>query len=123
MKVRFPKRRPDGSFCVQVSLNCAATNRSELAERINSWSREWVERNQYWKTPSSEVSDDYFAQFVNPPPCVVDEHGQLQFRIVGRSDAHKWWRDWLVRKILPALCEKFKDVIDIDRISNCPDDL
>jgi hypothetical protein len=121
MPVKFPKRRADGSFCVQISLQTDAPDPAQLANRINSWFCEWAQANRYWHTKFSNVSPDFFDQFIEAPSCIVSGDGFLYLRIEGKADAKKWWKDWMILRIMPAVREAFKEITGFEKISNCPD--
>ena len=46
-KGRFPKRRDDGSFCVEVALRFTAQQPDALVKMVNEWIVEWVSINRY----------------------------------------------------------------------------
>jgi hypothetical protein len=46
--VKFPRRTPDGSFCVKVTLR-ANTNDEDLGRRIQEWLTEaWMPLSKTW---------------------------------------------------------------------------
>ena len=120
-KVRFPKRRPNGSFCVEVALKADSGDPVLLGKRVQEWwSTAWMPANREWRrswssdqTQTLSYSDEFDGE-----PRVWRCTSELRFRFEGKPSA-KWWRDWLVSRILPDLKSKFPEVQDFVRITNC----
>lgn len=47
-KVRFPKKRPDGSFCVEVTCVVQTDEPKDLRNRVQAWLVQWVKDDQVW---------------------------------------------------------------------------
>jgi len=126
--VIFPKRRPDGSFCVEVTL-AANTNDEDLGGRIRQWLTEvWMPSNtawlRVWKTgPGLSVERPellhYGDEFLSPPILISSVAAEVRFQLRGRDPKQKLWRDWLVLRILPDLKANFPEVGDTLSITNC----
>jgi hypothetical protein len=122
--VKFPKRRADGSFCVEVMLRVDAKETDVVASRVNSWLDEWVESNRYWKVSHPESSDgllDYFRDFTGPPSCFTPEPGFLCLRLEGRPETKQAWKDWLVLRLLKDLGQAFHEIRAVGKIQTCAD--
>jgi len=126
-KVKFPKRRPDGSFCVEVVVPVATTDPEKLLPRVSEWATRWVNSNRLWvrqwKSGENlrEVQPEelhYDAEFESGPRATYDS-GFLKLRFEGRSSA-KWWKDWLVLRFLPDLKQSFPEISSADvAFRNC----
>lgn len=123
----FPKRRLDGSFCIETRLAIEAKDPAVLASQINSWIEEWVRSNRYWKSKFAEAEGgvfDFFNEFARPPFCVTRASGSLFLRVEGCPGAGKWWRDWIGSRLLPDLRSAFKEIRPrpMENARNCPED-
>ena len=126
MPVKFPKRRNDGSFSVEVILSIQANDPKEFLSRVQQWLEQWVQSNRHWKTALAASAGgvlDFFDEFTGPPSCVLKGTNALSLRVQCRPNARTWWKDWLVLRILKDLQEKFIEVTGVDRIADFPDDL
>jgi hypothetical protein len=68
--VKFPRRRSDGSFCVEVVLHIDTQGPVVLASRVTSWLVEWVQANRYWTTSFGDRKSgvlDFFDEFARFP--------------------------------------------------------
>jgi hypothetical protein len=123
----FPKRRPDGSFCIETRIAIDAADRAVLASRINDWIEEWVRANRYWECKFAESEGgvfDFYDEFARPPYCVTGDSGSLFLRVEGCPGAGKWWRDWIGSRLLPDLRAAFREIRSrpMENARNCPDD-
>lgn len=108
--VVFPRRRPDGSFCVEVTL-AVSTQDESLAERIQQWLTEvWVPSNttwlRVWKTgPGLSVEQPellrYSDEFLSPPTVTSSMATEIRLRLRGERPA-KEAMEGLVRPPHPA---------------------
>jgi hypothetical protein len=126
-KVKFPRRRSDGSFCVEVVMSLSSANTSDLGSAIQDWwSNEWMPKNKEWtriwnrghKTERTEVLR-YDDEFSAPPQLVRCEGSQLRFRLLGRSSTKKFWKDWMVLRIVRDLTARFPAVGRVIGAQNC----
>ena len=124
MQMKFPKRRQDGSFCVDVVLSVSAEEQASLMPRITSWLDQWVKANRYWKTSlyASDEVLDFFDEFAAVPYCVAGSSNRLSIRLECRSEAKKRWKDWLVLRVLKDLQAEFKEIISVGAITDCPEE-
>ena len=121
-KIRFPKRRIDGSFCVEVTFPVVTTNCEELLWRVKTWATEWIKANQVWTRkwePGGQEEELYYDQEFKSGPqpisCILNE---LKIRLEGQPSA-KWWRDWLVSRIIHDLKEAFTEIQSGGDVKNC----
>jgi hypothetical protein len=126
-KVKFPKRRTNGSFCVEIIVSLSSVNTGDIGSAIQDWwSNEWMPRNKEWvrawnrghKTERTEVLL-YDDEFSGAPQLVRCEGSQLRFRLIGKSSAKKWWKDWLVSRMIPDLKARFPAVEEVVGAQNC----
>jgi hypothetical protein len=124
----FPKRRADGTFCVEVEIALSPESGVENGGVIqNWWSTEWMQKNERWiriwneghATERREVLlfEDDFCGF---PQVVSCDGSRLRFRLVGKSSG-KWWRDWLVSRIIPDLRIRFPGMGELNGVWDCND--
>ena len=124
----FPTRNRDGSFCVEVSLRVVGDDDEALGARIQQWFlREWLPRHQTWErewktgarlTATSRQSLHYSEAFEGPPEIVSCTGGRLSLRLIGKNSA-RFWRDWLVSRVLPDLRMQFPQVGQRLEIRDC----
>ncbi len=123
--LKFPKRRPDGSFCVVVSF-VVGTKDESLPGRIQQWLTEvWVPSNttwlRDWKTgPGLSVERRellrYSDEFLSPPTVTSSVDTEIRVQLHGKDPQRKLWKDWLVSRILKA---QFPEVDDFLSVTNC----
>jgi hypothetical protein len=123
---RFPKRRPDGSFCIEQQLSIDSENPAVLATRINDWIEEWVLANRYWECKLAETEGgalDFYDEFARPPYCVAGDSGSFLLRVEGCPGAKKLWKDWLLSRLMKDLVAAFKELKPpyIETVRNCQD--
>jgi hypothetical protein len=124
---KFPKRKPDGSFCIELTLGVGTRDTAELASRMTAWIEEWVRANRYWKTVLADRVGgvfDFYDEFVRPPYCVTRYSGSLLLRLEGRPGAGKWWKDWILSRLIMDLRVAFKEIqhYPVEGIRNCQED-
>ncbi|GGA39957.1 hypothetical protein [Dyella nitratireducens] len=128
---KFPTRKHDGSFCVEVGLRIHLDDSTpDIAARIQSWfNDDWISRNKTWTrtwasgpnlaTKRDEVlsySDEFLAI-----PEVEEAGAELRIRLFGARTA-RFWKDWLVSKIAPDLKAQFPQVGELLYIRDCDSD-
>lgn len=120
MRIKFPTKRSDGSFCIEIKLRVNAGEYTELADRVVSWSDRWIEENRFWSTSLAESVGgrlDFLEDFTGPPACSAT-HSSLLLRFESRRAASKWWKDWLVLRFLKDLQTAFNE-ISVESIGDC----
>jgi hypothetical protein len=123
MRIKFPTRRADGSFCVEVRLRIDSSQPNLLASRLTAWLDQWSHANRYWKWPPARNEGgllDYFDDFLGAATAVVCSSTIVCLRFECRPEAKKWWKDWLVFRILRDIHEAFIEIIAVEKIGNCP---
>ena len=123
-KVRFPKRRPDGSFCILACFHVASGDPVNLKTELDAWFRQWVQNNQTW-TWTYETGEQQTFSFTDefsgvPVPVLLNEH-EVGIRFEGQPTAAKFWKDWLALKIVPDIRSDFQELGDLTRIVDCDD--
>jgi hypothetical protein len=119
MEIKLPKKRPDGSFCVEITLRVNTNDAKGLAARITSWLKEWTQRNRYWNW--FEENLDFFNDFAEPPTCAERTQESLVVRVEGRPKFTKWWKDWIVLRLLKDLQGQFDEITAVEAFVNCPE--
>ena len=118
MPARFPRLRPDGSFCVEVVFVLEGAGIDNLASKLEVWLQEWVAHNRFWNFSGQR---DWFEDFTAVPQVSgVSEHA-LYLRLHGKPGS-KWWRDWLALRLRGELEAAFPMVRRLVSIKDCPDE-
>ena len=127
-KMNFPRRGDDGSFCVEICLKVSGDCREEMGPQIQHWlDEDWMKHRSTWKRvwktgPNLARIDEqihhYDDEFMKPPKVISCEGSELRFRLLGRRSA-KFWRDWLVSRLLPDLRAQFPEVGERLHIEDC----
>lgn len=120
-KVKFPKRHSDNSFCVEVILSITTEEPEVLLQHIQNWAFDWIKENQVWvrKWSSGEEEQLYYEQeFKREPYPVFCNATELRMRLDGKPTA-KWWKDWLVLRILYDLKTDFNEVQGVIKVEDC----
>ena len=123
MAPKFPKRRSDGSFCVEVRLRVDSRQPDVLADRLTAWLHQWLRTNRYWKWSLAKSAGgvlDFLDDFVGLPTVVVCAPAFVCLRFECRPKAKKWWKDWLVLRMLQDIHAAFAEVTAVEKIGNCP---
>ena len=125
--VIFPRRRPDGSFCVEVTF-VTTTKDESLAGKIQQWLTEaWVPSNttwlRTWRTgPDLSIERPellhYWDEFLSTP-AVMSMGTEFRLQLHGKDPQRKLWKDWLILRILPDLKVHFPELGDALRITDC----
>jgi hypothetical protein len=118
-KAKFPVRKTDGSFCVEIGLSAAPGAIMEFSARVQTWIlTDWMPYNSIWKrewrtgnnlqTVDEQVLN-FEDEFIGAPEVIGFETSVLQLRVFGKASA-KFWKDWLILKFLPDLRATFPEV-------------
>jgi hypothetical protein len=123
---RFPNRRPDGSFCVEVTLRVESAEIEPFVSRLTAWLNDWAKANRYWKPGFSHPESrdgvfDFQRDFTGPPSCSTQVANLVRLRLEGRPESKRTWKDWLCMKLLPELRRVFAEIRAIEKIQDCPD--
>lgn len=119
MEIKLPKKRADGSFCVEIALRVNTDDAKVLAARITSWLEEWTQKNRYWDWFGETL--DFLNDFAGPPTCAERSPESLIVRVEGTPKFTKWWKDWIVLKLLKDLQSHFHEITDVQSVVNCPE--
>ena len=124
MPVKFPERRPDGSFSVEITLRVNSKQPDVLVASVNSWLGQWVHANRFWKfSHHPESSDgvlDFLRDFTGPPSCIARGTDFLALRLEGRPETKGAWKDWLVLRLLKDLTATFVEITAVEEFGNGP---
>jgi hypothetical protein len=127
---KFPSRKVDGSFCVEVGLQLLEGTPDDICDLIDQWfSNGWMSENKTWtrtwltganfETKRNEVLV-YSDEFLSAPEVSLGGKSELQIQLLGTKSS-KFWKDWLVSKIAPDLKEKFPYIGELLYIRDCID--
>lgn len=122
-KRKFPKLRPDGSFCIEARVRVSTNELDVLASEVTNWLDRWVRENQYWKrslVKKGKVVLDYFDDYAGLPSLLTCPPDFLILRLAGRPGA-RWWKDWLILRLLKELRNAFEEITALERIIDCPE--
>ncbi len=72
-----------------------------------TWTREWKSGPKLERGTLQTLH--YGDEFLEPPVIAVGPDSELQLRLRGQKTA-KFWRDWLVSRLVPDLKEEFSNV-------------
>ena len=120
-KVKFPKRRSDGSFSIIVRYSILVGESASLIEIINQWFVEWYRINQEWTWfENTEHETQYLLndEFTCPPYALKIDERHLGIVLNGKPTSKKFWKDWLVIRILPELKQAFPQIEEVIGIKN-----
>lgn len=102
--------------------------RADVVPSIRAWIGDaWMPRNRTWtregKTgPNLETIRiqelHYDDEFVGLPEVAAGPTSELQVRLRGKKTA-KFWRDWLVSRLMPDLKAAFPEVGELLYVRNC----
>jgi hypothetical protein len=125
---KFPSRKADGSFCVDVGLQLLEGTPGDICKLIDSWfSDTWMDANKTWTRtwstgPNLEVKKDevlaYSDEFLRTPMASLGNKSELRIRLFGTKSS-RLWKDWLVSKIAPDLKAQFPYIGDLLYIRDC----
>jgi hypothetical protein len=125
---KFPARRADGSFCVEIGVQMSGDVKVDLVPRIHAWiSDAWMPEHKTWtrewKTGSNLATNhvqllQYDDEFLAPPEVAAGSNSELQLRLRGKKTA-KFWKDWLVSRLVPDLKAAFPGVGELLYIRDC----
>lgn len=127
---RFPARKPDGSFCVEVGIELSARDQTDLVPRIQAWvGNAWLPHHSTWTRewrtgPNFSASGPqvlkYRDEFTASPEIALGSSSELQLRLKGAKTA-KYWKDWLVARLVPDLKAAFPGIGNLLYIRDCTD--
>lgn len=127
-RANFPKRRKDKSFCVVISMEIKTDNQESMKTKIQKWiDEDWRPRNilwiRTWETGESgknkyDEYSYYMTEFSTPPQIISCDDGVLKIRLNGQP-TDRYWRDWMVFKIIPDLKEKFSEIGEFINVKDC----
>lgn len=121
-KVRFPKKRADGSFCIEVSIPVSTDDPEGLLRSVQDWLSQWAKANQIWiRTwqPTGRIEELFYGQeFKGAPQPISCDSSELKIRLEGQPSA-KWWKDWMVSRILADLKAAFSEIRAIGHLRDC----
>jgi hypothetical protein len=125
---KFPDRKPDGSFCVDVGVQIIGNLDEDLAPRVQAWINDvWMPQHttwsREWQTGSNLTTTrvqllHYSDEFSAPPEIAAGPASELKFRLRGKKTA-KFWKDWLVTRLMPDLREAFPAAGELLYIRDC----
>ncbi len=118
-RIRFPERRPDGSFSVEIIFGLKGAPGSDLSIRVADHLRAWTVTNAVWRREWSDgrvenlrFEDEFFGA---PCPVRIDATGMFAVRLDAKPTA-KWWKDWIVLRVVKELREAFPELGDVGSI-------
>jgi len=124
MPIRFPRRRSDGSFCVEVLFRVTSSQLESIPSRITDWADEWVRANRHWKFKHPESRDsglDFLRDFTGPPKCFAVHPGLISIRFEVQPESKKAWKDWLGFRFVKELRQAFPEITALEKVRNCAD--
>lgn len=116
MPSRFPKYRPDGSFCVKLILEVKTDDPDKMAIIVQHWLDEWVLNNQTWNW--FERTLHYRDDFRRSPFNIECSTSWLSFCLEGQPRA-EWWKDWIGFHLLQDLQAAFIEIGALRKIIDC----
>ena len=119
MEITLPKKRPDGSFCIEIALRVNTDDAKVLAAGITSWLEDWTQKNRKWTWFDQTL--DFFNDFSRSPICTERSPEYVVVRVEGTPKFTKWWKDWIVLRVLEDLQGQFHEVVAVDGFGNCPE--
>ena len=121
-KIGFPKRLADGSFCIVVSIPVSTNEPDAFLRRVQDWFSQWVEANQIWTRkwePTGRIEElSYLLEFNGKPKVISCDSTELKIRLEGQPSA-KWWKDWMVIRILADLKAAFTEIKGVGHVRDC----
>jgi hypothetical protein len=120
-RVRFPKRRSDNSFCIEVQLRIDSADAQRFRDEIDVWLRDWIRDNRVWIRDWSTGIQEYLHfnnEFEPGPKVLLSDSSVIRIQLEGKPTA-KWWKDWLVFRILKELCARFPEILEVLTIGDC----
>ena len=106
MAAKFPARRPDGTFSIELLLESDhPLDREAVEDWLTRWcsaNREWVRKwhgpgHQIVKTDMLRLSD----AFIRDPWLEALTGNAISFRLEGTAEA-PFWKDWMVKLVEDA---------------------
>jgi hypothetical protein len=121
--VKFPKKRVDGSFCVELALPVVTSHPDELLQRVQQWAVSWRQANEVWvrdwkSTAGEKEHLNYDSEFKQAPKPVSRTSSELRIQLEAKPSA-KWWRDWMVLRLINDLKLAFPEIQTGGMVKNC----
>ncbi len=109
MPAKFPTKRPDGSFSLELRFRTQQAVEDEIVQR---WVSNWVGTNQVWirvwRGPKRQVMQTdvlrWFDNFSHEPSIIAVTTETLLLRLDAIAGAI-FWKDWMVRLIEAIIAE------------------
>lgn len=107
----FPSRREDESFSIEVFLNINCDDPRVLSRRVDEWLASWLQENRHWHWPrQDDPAIDFFDDFVGVPSSRLIGENVIALRFDSRADHGRWWKDWVVIKVMRPLMDHFPEL-------------
>ncbi len=106
MPAKFPRRRPDGSF--SLNLRFASNGHADSQEVIDQWLSKWASSNDKWIRkwqsghPLSVVETEvleFSAAYVRAPRLAERSERSITIRLDSTPEA-VYWKDWYAKLVL-----------------------
>lgn len=124
MPMKFPRRRSDGSFCVEVVFRVEGGQLASLPLRVTEWCDEWVKMNRHWKFKHPESRDgvlDFLRDFTGPPRCLTLAPDIISLRFEVHAGSKNAWKDWLGFRFVKELKQAFSEITMLESVRDCSD--
>ena len=125
---RLPLLRPDGTFCVEVGLSVKTDAPASLLENFTAWAKRWLLEHETWERQwdTKRIERLNFYDEFSALQVVSCTASKLVFRLEGKQvqgkPGNRWWKDWLVLRLLPEVRVAFAEVTALESIKNCDPD-
>jgi|ADGO01.1.fsa_nt_gi hypothetical protein len=119
----FRAGRDNAGFLVELEMSVVPDADASLREEVQRWLRdEWAPSNQLWRRVCRDASGEYvrnllYSDEFSAPPCVLADGSLLRLVVEGRSCA-RYWREWLVARLIPDVRARFPQVGAVRLIRN-----
>lgn len=122
MAAKFPKRRSDNSFGIDVLFD---SDGAVSAASLDAWLRQWTTANQdwirKWEGPAGQVVQvdemRFFEAFTTTPWVSSWSADSLTVRLEATPEA-PFWKDWMAKLVQDMVqvfpCLKFRGARDLD---------
>ena len=98
----------------------SADNPDEFCRKVQAWVTQWVEVNRRWERNWLSQNEElrYEDEFRGAPEVISSTLTELKIRLEGQPSS-KWWKDWLVYRILADLKVAFTEIKGVGHIRDC----
>jgi len=110
MRVKFPRKRADGSFSVELIFSASSRLDGSVSDWLSGWTglneewvRDWKSGNPFVVVKSETLR--WSDEFEGPPVLLAESSEGLRLRLDAKSGS-TYWKDWLVR-LVEALIAAF----------------